>query len=556
MDGDWYADVYLGDVESGKLVNVTRNPGNYLRPRFAADGRLLYFVANGDVGCIWLQGSVYSREEQRRNNAGNTSEFKPVKVDFDGIDKRMTLMTGFGTVTDVVASPSGSSLLYSTASGQVWSISVDHRQHDLLAGNLDRPSCLQFGASDRFVFFETGDGRLQSLDLDQRTLRNHPYFVELERDLTRERLHTFDQVWWSIREYIIEDAFIGSDWNTLYDRFQPRAAAARRIRDLADVVRQMLGELGVSHLEYWPQQASGRETGHLGIIPEYDHTGSGIKIERIIPGTPAASEAANIKLQEKIVAIEGENIKGNENCYLPLSGTIGRQVEVTLINRDGITRRVEMTPLDSRTYRELEYRDWVRMNRKLVEDISNGTVAYVHLRHFDQTSPDLLERDIARYGRGKSSLILDIRGNEGGKAHDRVLRLLSATRYIERVPRRGLPGADSKAVFSGEIILLVDERTRSDAEIFSHGFRLLQLGEIIGTRTYGAVLGAEVLTLVDGSKLRIPTVAWKTLTGAILEGKGVTPDIREPMNLTSLEKGDDSQLRSAVEHLVGRPGSR
>jgi tricorn protease len=149
-------------------------------------------------------------------------------------------------------------------------------------------------------------------------------------------------------------------------------------------------------------------------------------------------------------------------------------------------------------------------------------------------------------------LILDIRGNVGGANHDKLLEFLSRKSYVTHKPRHGSPGQDSPAATDVPIVLLIDERTTSDAEIFAQGFRELGLGTIIGTATYGAVLGTEHHTLIDGSTFTLPSVGWYTIKGDALENQGVAPDSAIPLDLTRFERGEDSQLEEAVKFLMSK----
>jgi tricorn protease len=149
-------------------------------------------------------------------------------------------------------------------------------------------------------------------------------------------------------------------------------------------------------------------------------------------------------------------------------------------------------------------------------------------------------------------LILDIRGNVGGANHDKLLEFLSRKSYVTHRPRYGSPGQDSPVAADVPIVLLIDELTTSDAEIFAQGFRELGLGTIIGTTTYGAVLGTEHHNLIDGATFTLPSVGWYTLQGEALENRGVAPDSAVSLDLTRLERGEDNQLEEAVKFLMGK----
>jgi C-terminal processing protease CtpA/Prc len=313
----------------------------------------------------------------------------------------------------------------------------------------------------------------------------------------------------------------------------------------------MMGELNASHLTIWRPSDTNLETAQLGVIPDYENTGSGIKIDETIPGTPATLSKSRLEEGEKITEVANNKIRENESCYKWLAGLAGEEIKLDLITREGITRDVLVTPVSISEYRQLERSNWVRKNRGLVTELSNGQVGYIYLPLLDDITVDDFGYQLQMHAEGAKMLIIDIRGNIGGSAHDRLLDILSSRSYVNRIPRNGLPGSDGKTLFDGEILLLVDERTSSDAELFAHGFRELGLGRIAGTTTYGAVIGTETIKLLDGARFGVPSVGWYTLAGENLENRGIVPDVYLTINLTLLEQGEDSQLQSAVKILLG-----
>ena len=188
----------------------------------------------------------------------------------------------------------------------------------------------------------------------------------------------------------------------------------------------------------------------------------------------------------------------------------------------------------------------------MVDRLSDKKLAYLHLKQMDHDGLDEFDNELARQLVDRKGLILDIRGNVGGNNHEKLLEFLSRKSYVTHKTRDGSPGQDSPVAADVPIVLLIDERTTSDAEIFAQGFRELGLGTIIGTTTYGAVLGTEHHTLIDGSTFTLPSVGWYTLKGDALENQGVAPDSAVPLNLTRLERGEDNQLEETVKLLMNK----
>jgi tricorn protease len=213
---------------------------------------------------------------------------------------------------------------------------------------------------------------------------------------------------------------------------------------------------------------------------------------------------------------------------------------------------VYLTPVTTDEFRDLTYSHRIETARKQVRDQSKDKIAYFHLGQITPKSLDHFEAELLKYARGREGMILDLRGNIGGAAHDRLIQVLSRREYISHKPRHGLPGFDGSVIVPPKITVLIDENTSSDAEIVAQGIRELGLGEIVGVRSYGAVIGTEQHTLLNGATLSIPTVGWFSMTGDNLENNGVQPDFVIPLDLTSAEKGEDNQLKEATERLLHR----
>ncbi|MCK4857600.1 MAG: PD40 domain-containing protein, partial [candidate division Zixibacteria bacterium] len=555
IDGNWYNDVYIGDSESGKVFNVTANPGNYGNPRFSTDGRIAYFTADGEIAYVFLQRHVHEmtwRERQlyfEENSNGNGGT-PPVQIDFEDISQRTVKLTNLGQVDAVTMTADAREFLFSTKRGHIWRIKLDGSGLQLLASDLDSPTNLQVAPEENFLYFRDATGRFYSLDVNNAVLRSHPYQAEVTVDRVEELQKVFEQTVATLRERFYDESLHQVDFIETAKQYRTRAATATTSRDLYDIIRQMMGELNASHLAIWPELKRGDQTGHLGIIPDYDHSGSGQIISAIVSGSPADRNVSRLKKGEKITGIENRKITGQRNYYQLLDGRTGKETRLDLINREGITRSVVITPIAAAEYDLLIHNQWVKANRKVVTQVSSGEIGYIHIRQIDDASLRRVEHDIALHTMDRKGLIIDIRGNVGGSAHDRLLELFYRRAYVNRRPRHGATGSDARVAFAGPIVLLVNERTSSDAELFAYGFRKLSLGTIIGTSTYGAVIGTQTRTLIDGSTLAIPSVGWFTLEGENLEGCGIEPDIEAPVNLTLLEKGEDSQLKQTILHLL------
>jgi tricorn protease len=191
-------------------------------------------------------------------------------------------------------------------------------------------------------------------------------------------------------------------------------------------------------------------------------------------------------------------------------------------------------------------------NRSMVDELSGGRLGYLHMSAMGDGNWDAFLADIFHYARGKSGLILDVRYNNGGSIHDRVLTYLSRRPYGYTKSRGKHEGNfDAQNRWDGPIVLLTNERSYSDGEIFPWGFKALGLGRVVGMPTFGAVIGTNNVQLIDGTVFRIPGSGWwrRAADGSIgdnLENIPVQPDILVPDVPEEALAGRDAQVEAGV----------
>jgi tricorn protease len=201
------------------------------------------------------------------------------------------------------------------------------------------------------------------------------------------------------------------------------------------------------------------------------------------------------------------------------------------------------------------YKGWINDNRAMVEKLSKGTLGYLHISAMDQTSFKKFEEDLYEAGAGKEGLVIDVRENGGGSTADLLLTALTQPRHAFTVPRDGGQGyPQDRTVFATwhkPIIVLCNQNSFSNAEIFSHAIKNLGRGKLVGVPTAGGVISTGATTVMDVGLLRLPFRGWYDIkSGQDMELNGATPDViiwNEPGDLA---KGKDRQLEKAVGLLL------
>jgi tricorn protease len=205
----------------------------------------------------------------------------------------------------------------------------------------------------------------------------------------------------------------------------------------------------------------------------------------------------------------------------------------------------------------LFYEKWVDDNRRRVEELSGGRLAYLHIRAMDEPSLRRFQKELLSDAFGKEGLVLDVRWNGGGRIHDDLLALLTKRVHGYEMGRGGLKMTQPFAAFTRPMILLINQSSASDAEIFPHGFRYDGLGKLVGVPTMGAVIGTRNVTLLDGTTtFRIPEMFWTTPEGVDMENHAVQPDLYVENRPEDLLAGHDRQLEAAVGELLREMGAK
>jgi tricorn protease len=209
---------------------------------------------------------------------------------------------------------------------------------------------------------------------------------------------------------------------------------------------------------------------------------------------------------------------------------------------------VSLEPLAGTAQANLEYEGWVDSRAAMVEKLSQGQVGYLHIRAMDAPSLRKFERDLLA-NQAKKALIIDQRFNGGGGIDQELLQILNQRRYQATRSRDSIDVQRPARAFFGPMVVMQNERSASDAEMFPDGFRSLGLGKLVGVPTYGAVIGTGAFRLLDGSSIRTPGAGVFTAKGVNMENYGVAPDIYVDNAPADFLAGRDMQIEKAVEVL-------
>jgi tricorn protease len=499
---------------------------------------------------------------------GEPQKPPPIEIAFDGIERRLQLITPLQMDARALAiSPDSRDLIFlATVAGKtnLWTMPLDEHRRE--------QAPRQFTASSgwkSYTSFSPDGKKLFHLEDGQVIVRRFPegdgqtlaVSAELTLDFEREKQQIFHEAWRLLRDNFYDPTFRGVDWQQVRERFAPLITGAQTRTELWTLLNLMCGELRASHTGVI---GSGNRVldGYLGLLfdpLEQEATGR-LRVAQVVLDSPAALAAQPVRQGEYLVAVDGVPLTP-ETCLDRLLGrTVGRRVMLTLSDapENGERREVAVRPIDSGSYNDLRYRAWVHANESYVHRISDGRLGYVHIRAMSYEAYLQFLADLDTEAHGKQGIVVDLRFNGGGHIASFILDVLSR-RSMTKASYRGrapLPDAHlaGNRVLDKPTIVVVNEHSGSNTEMFTEAYRRMGLGKVVGRTTAGAVIWTWSQRLLDGSVLRLPRIRVSDLDDADLEGSGRPADIDVDRVLGESARGVDSQLDAAVRALLAQLG--
>ncbi|MCS6851720.1 MAG: S41 family peptidase, partial [Gemmataceae bacterium] len=442
----------------------------------------------------------------------------------------------------------------------LWVVGSSGGQLTRLTSGNQRPQQIRWSRKlTDVIYFRDGNGVLRLARLSTPTSEplRVPFLARMTIRRDEEFAEMFEQSWRALAENFYDPTYHGTDWNAVREKYRPLVKHVALKEDLYALISLMMGELNASHLGISGLTTSPDEpTAELGLIYDESYAGPGLKIAEILKRGPADRRGLALRPGDVIVAIDGVELTPQTNISHLLNGKAG-EVVVLHVAKEGSNdpkdrRRIELTAARREHVANLMYDRWVERNAQRVAELSNGTLGYIHIPSMDEAGLDRFVRALYSDNFDKEAIVLDVRFNGGGFTHDQVLNYLGAkehTIFRQRHGGEGLVLRSYDRKWTKPLVLLINNRSYSDAEIFPNAFRTLGLGKLVGQPTGGYVIGTSSVRLIDGSTFRIPRTGVYTIKGVNMEKEGVMPDVLVEPHPDQLAQGLDPQLEKAVEVL-------
>ena len=582
-DLDFNHEIYIHPVDdSREPVNISKHPRPDSDPVWSPDGSKIGFLSNrnngdDDVWFAWLNERDWQRteldweksEKPEVVSAEDTSGVN-VEIDFDGLYKRLQQVTSM---------PGDESNLTISKDGQTFYFVADNADEDLYKANwsgtevsalTDRgvnPYSVRLNPAMDALYMMQSGGQISRYQLESDKLESLPFSARMKVNHTKQREQIFEEVWRKLDTNFYDPNFHGQDWQQLHDHYKPWALQTSTDRDFEDVVNMMLGELNASHMGF---STSGRaetqdlRTGLLGV--EVTPVSAGVKVERVVPNSPADREVSTLEQGDIITSVGGESVSEVDNFYSLLTDRVDTPTMLMVQNGEGESREVIIEPTGD-LGNEL-YNQWVERRKELVDEYSNGQLGYIHVEGMNWPSFERFERELVATGEDKKGIVIDVRYNGGGWTTDYLLTVLQYKQHAYTIPRGATDNLQQNKTkfrqhypygerlplssWTENAITLANQNSYSNAEIFSHAFKNLDLGTLVGEPTFGAVISTGGAGLMGGSYVRLPFRGWYVKESNMnMEHGPAVPDI-EVDNAPNYRSKTDAQLKRAVDELLNQ----
>lgn len=568
-DGMWLAfsvpvlahreEIFIVSSRGGEPFNISRHPNDDFQPFWTTDGRRILYASRTDNGNysikqVWLTREDWDCDCEEREALLDDHRIT-VEIEWDGLQRRTeTLCTVKGYYDFYGASPDGRIIAFpawdSSDRMDLWTVDWKGESLTRLTWSGESPEGIQV-TNDQEIYYIAIGGLVRSTSVDGGAGGVFGWRMPVWRSIPLVQAQKFDEAWRLLRDNFYDPDMHQVDWDAMRIKYRERAVSSIISEDFNDVVRRMLGELSASHLGIsgsWYFDSSPR-SGSVGIIPDHNWTGNGIRVDSVIPYSPADLDGSLLLPGDIITSIHGIPVGADDNLYRALLQRSGRETGFHVL-RNNAPLDIDIEPVSVWRIRDLLYDEWIERNRREVARLTDGRVGYLHIPSMSNRSVDDFLVDLFAEGMNRDGMIIDIRYNGGGSTHDEIIRELGRPPYMFSRDRRGNIAFEPLGIWQKPLVLLINERCYSDAEIFPGGWKELGLGPVVGEETYGAVIGTSDVYLVDGTSFRIPATGWYTLTGENLENTGVEPDVRVQEQPADAGLNIDRQLEAAAEIIL------
>ena len=507
-------------------------------------------------------GDAGSADEDSGEDRDGSERPARIRIDFQGFEQRVVALQDKGGVYRRLSATASGPLYLSGEPDDAMLLLFDveaEEEKTILEGIGD----YRLAADGEKVLFHSGDDwGIASVKPDQDASEGHLRLgdLELRVDPAVEWRQMYTDGWRILRDWFYDPNLHGMDWRAIHDKYLPLVAHVAHRADLDYIFGEMAGEMNAGHIyvQSGDQPAVERRNGGL-LGAEVEAVDGFYRIAKIFAGepwhaafySPLAAPGVDVDEGDYILAVNGVATGGVDNFYRLLENAGGELVTLRINERPRPrgAREVLVRTVTSET--SLRYLDWVEDRAARVAELSDGRIGYLHLPNTAVAgNRELFKRFYPQVR--KDALIIDARYNGGGFIPDRMIEAV-ARQPLNYWQRRGLEPQPTPVIsHTGPKVTLINGYSSSGGDAFPYYFRKLGLGPLIGTRTWGGLIGISGNpSLADGGAILAATFRFLDTQGNwAIENEGVAPDIEVVDRPEQVAAGEDPSLERAVRYLL------
>lgn len=595
---DPYTDIALVSADGkGELVNLTNSGYTSSSPKWTMDGNAILFTTErygmrnhaswgslDDVMMVFVNQDAYDKfrmskedyelqkelekeqekaadkkdgkKEDKKEDKDKKEEADKVKdivVELDGIQDRIVRLTpNSSSIASAILSKDGESLYYLSAFERgfdMWKMDLRKRETKLLHKMGSGWADMEMDKEGKNLFV-LGSGSMQKMDLGGEKLKPISYRAEMKMDLAAERAYMYDNMCREEQKRFYEVNMHGVDWKAMtanYRRFLPHI---NNKYDYAEMLSELLGELNVSHTGGRYRPGVKEATASLGLLYDWNYVGKGMKVDEVVEKGPFDRKTTRVKPGVVIEKIDGQPVDTDFSALL--NGKAGKKVLVSFYDAQSKERWDEVVkPISSGTLSNLLYERWVKQRAADVDKWSNGRLGYVHIESMDDGSFRTVYSDILGKYNNREGIVIDTRFNGGGRLHEDIEVLFSGQKYLTQVIR-GREACDMPSRrWNKPSIMVQCEANYSNAHGTPWVYKHRQIGKLVGAPVPGTMTSVNWVRMQDPDLIYgIPVVGYRLPDGSYLENKELEPDVYVLNAPETVVKGEDTQLKAAVDELL------
>lgn len=591
--------IFLYNIETGQRIQLTDGMADAITPVWDAEGKYLYFLASTDYGLStgWLDMSSYNypvtralyvvvlskdgaspflplsdeekaaEAEEKKDEKKDTSVV--VRIDADGIQQRIVAVDiPAKNYTGLLEGPANYLFYFEAIQGQpgvtmhrynfkdrkseswlspVQAASVSHDRKQLLYRSGSGWGIVGTSEGPK----KPGDGKLEALT-----------GMKMRIEPKEEWQQMFKEGWRLQRDFLYVDNVHGAPWNDVYNWYRPWVDHVRHRTDLNYVIEIMGGEVAIGHSYTFGGDMPSIDLVPVGLLgADFAIENGHYRFKKIYNGeswnpglqAPLAQPGAAVNEGEYLLAVNGVQVDVNENLYKYFENTSGKQVKLRVNNRPGIQGSREVIVVPVANENQLRLMDWVEGNRRKVDELSEGQLAYVYVPNTSQLGYVFFNRYYFAQ-QHKRGAVIDERNNGGGSAADYMVDIMARRLhgYFNSKAGDRRPFTTPMAGLWGPKVMIINERAGSGGDLLPYMFRKMEIGPMVGTTTWGGLVGIwDTPPFIDGGVMMAPRGGFFDTDGNwAVEAEGVAPDIKVLQTPADVIRGRDPQLERSVQEAL------